>query len=226
MSLYVCGDIHGGIDLHKLTTKMFPEGKALTKDDYVVICGDCGVVWDNSKSDFYLQDWFDDKPWTTLFVDGNHENHDALDDMPVEEWNGGKVHRISDSILHLMRGQVFEIDGRKLFTMGGASSHDKIYRKEGISWWAKELPSDDEYQEAAINLAKNDNCVDYIFTHCAPDRMQTRISHWYEKDKLTNFLQVIDDTVEYKKWFFGHYHIDAEYDKKFNALYDDVVRVW
>ena len=46
-----------------------------------------------------------------VFIDGNHENYDRLSAYPVTEWRGGKVHRIADNILHLMRGQVFEIDG-------------------------------------------------------------------------------------------------------------------
>lgn len=104
----------------------------------------------------------------------NHENHDALDAYPVEFWNGGKVHKISDSIIHLMRGQVFTIEGKKFFTMGGAESHDKIYRKEGISWWPREMPSNDEYEEGLANLDKVNNQVDYILSHCAPDQLQSQ----------------------------------------------------
>jgi hypothetical protein len=44
--------------------------------------------------------------------------------FPVDEWHGGKVQYITPSILHLMRGQVFEIGGHSFFTMGGASCHD------------------------------------------------------------------------------------------------------
>ena len=50
------------------------------------------------------------------------ENFDRLDEMPVEMWCGGRVHRINDSVLHLMRGEAFDIAGRKVFCMGGARS--------------------------------------------------------------------------------------------------------
>lgn len=70
----------------------------------------------------------------------------------MTEWNGGKVHQIRPSVLHLMRSQVFTIDGVKFFTMGGAFSHDKQFRKEGVSWWSQELPSCEEYEEAERNL--------------------------------------------------------------------------
>ena len=226
MSLYVCGDTHGQIDLAKLTSKWFKEGKSLTKNDYVLICGDCGAVWGEDSIDLYLQEWFSGKPWTTLYVDGNHENHDALDRRDVEMWNGGRIHRISDSLIHLMRGQVYEIDDRKIFTMGGATSHDKEWRTEGKSWWAREMPSMAEYDEAILNLAKNDNKVDYVFSHCAPTSIHNQIKPWYENDELTKFHDVIKDSIEFKKWFFGHYHEDKDINEKFSALYDEVIKVW
>ena len=61
----------------------------------------------------YWLDWLDNKNFTTLFVDGNHENFTRLYNYPVEEWHGGKVHKIRDSVIHLMRGEIFDIDNKK-----------------------------------------------------------------------------------------------------------------
>ena len=47
-----------------------------------------------------------------------------LNAFPVYEWQGGKIHRVRPHVLHLMREQVFEINGTSFFTMGGAASHD------------------------------------------------------------------------------------------------------
>lgn len=66
----------------------------------------------------------DSQPWTTLFVDGNHENFELLDDYPVSSWHGGKVHFIKESVIHLMRGQIDTIDGQTFFTFGGGYSCD------------------------------------------------------------------------------------------------------
>ena len=118
-------------------------------------------------------DWLEYLPFTLAFVDGNHENYDAIAAYPVEEWHGGKIHRIRPHVLHLMRGQIFELEGYRFFTMGGAMSHDiedgilelddpdferKLlmlrrnprarFRINHISWWEQELPSDVEYAEA------------------------------------------------------------------------------
>ena len=87
---------------------------------------------------------FSDLPVTVLFVDGNHENFDLLNAYPVEMWKGGKVHNIKPDIIHLMRGQVFEIEGKTIFTFGGAASIDRDWRIEGESWRAQELPTYEE----------------------------------------------------------------------------------
>jgi len=99
----------------------------MTKEDYVIICGDFGGVWhkdEESPEETMVLDWLESRPFTTLFVCGNHENFDRLYQYPVEDWHSGKVHKIRESVLHLMRGQVFEIEEKKIFSFGGASSHD------------------------------------------------------------------------------------------------------
>ncbi|MDE7249846.1 MAG: metallophosphoesterase, partial [Lachnospiraceae bacterium] len=123
--IYITGDCHSNFE--RFNKSIFPEQSEMTKDDYVIICGDFGGVWDKvteSNTEKWWLDWLESKSFTTLFVDGNHENFDRLYDYPVEEWHGGKVHKIRDSVIHLMRGQVFIIDGKKIFTFGGAASHD------------------------------------------------------------------------------------------------------
>ena len=126
--IFVTGDIHGTIDIRKLTWRNFEELE-LGEDDFLIICGDFGLVWcfeddEGRDKDEEWLDWLEGKPWTTLFVDGNHENFDLLSTYPVEEWNGGKVQLIRPNVIHLMRGQIYNIDGSTFFTMGGASSHD------------------------------------------------------------------------------------------------------
>ncbi len=127
--IYVTGDIHGGFDIHKLSSKeLRSAGLRIKKDDYVIVCGDFGLVWDNKPEERYWRKWFDEKPWTTLFVDGNHENFELLNTYSVEEWHGGRIHRISEKTIHLMRGNVFSLEGASFFTFGGAASHDKEWR--------------------------------------------------------------------------------------------------
>ena len=101
-----------------------------------------------------------------LFLDGNHENFDLLNQYPVVDYLGGKAHKISENIYHLMRGEIFTIDGNKYFCMGGAESTDKEGRQEHISWWKEEIPSYAEMKHGMDNLEKHNWEVDYILTHC------------------------------------------------------------
>jgi len=228
--IFITGDTHADSDYYKLSRYLFPEGKYLTKNDYVIICGDFGGVWGNKEQDKWVQSWYDAKPWTTLFIDGNHDNHDMLDnDFEVEEWNGGKIHKITPSIYHLMRGQIYTIDGKTFFTMGGANSIDKEWRlkyeaknpNEKI-WWEQEMPSEEQMQQGIDVLKKHNNKVDYIITHDCPASIINKINENYKKDALNDYLEIINNTVEFKHWFFGHYHTDMLIDEKYHLMYDKV----
>ena len=208
--IFITGDCHA--EYGRLNTFNFPEQKEMTRDDYVIVVGDFGYWTASNKQDYQL-DWLENKPFTTLFIDGNHEafrtnryinlreQHKykkGLYDLPVEEWHGGKVHRINEAVLHLMRGQVFDINGLLFFAFGGARSHDiddgildpdeyggadtkaykakykemwkknMMFRVKGFSWWPEEMPSEEEMAEGIRNLAAHDNKVDFILSHEGP----------------------------------------------------------
>lgn len=237
--MYLTGDTHGFMDLQKLASGSFPEGKTLTKDDYVVVLGDFGLRWNDDESERWWLDWLEKKPWTTLFVDGNHENFDMLDVLPEVKWNGGWVGVVNESVLHLKRGEVYNLDGKKFFVMGGGMSVDKAYRKEGESWWARELPSEEELNHAWQNLADNQFTVDYVFTHAPPHCMMGPCGAMVDPyggsnpklmDPLTFQLQDMCDHMSFDHWYFGHMHVDRSMargmdDVQFTCLYDKVVKL-
>ena len=243
--IYITGDTHS--DFSRFTEENFPIQSEMTKDDYIIICGDFGGVWtseEESSREKDALDWLDNKSFTTLFVDGNHENYTRLYKYPMEEWNGGKVHKIRDSVLHLMRGKIFDIDNKKIFAFGGARSHDiqdgilnldeeeKIYeyRKRGayfrirdFSWWDLELPTNQEMENGIKNLEKVNYKVDYIISHCCPTSIQALINPIYKRDILTDYLQQISEKCTFKKWYFGHYHDYKQVNSQFTLLYKDIV---
>ena len=225
--IYLTGDTHGTIEIGKLSrANLAVEQVEPGEGDFVIILGDFGLVFapdGQSAEERWWLKWLDEKPWITLFVDGNHENFPRLNALPEEEWHGGRVHRVSEHVLHLMRGQVFEIEGRSFFTLGGAASHDRQFRKEGRSWWPEELPSEEELARADAALDGCGRRVDYVLTHCAPTLVQGRINPTFLPDRLTEYLQHVRDTTEFGRWYFGHYHVDREYDDGFCALYGSVV---
>ncbi len=148
--IYITGDTHS--DFTRFSTDKFSIQKEMTKKDYVIICGDFGGVWNyivESIYEKYCLDWLNEKKFTTLFVDEKHENFTRLYNYPVEEWYGGKVHKIRDSVLHLMRGEIFNIDNKNFFTFGGAKSYDI---QEGI------LNLDEE--EKYMNIEKEEHILE------------------------------------------------------------------
>ena len=59
----------------------FPEQKEMTKKDFVICLGDFGLVWNyrgESKTERFWLDWLNHKAFTTLFIDGNHDNLTGL----------------------------------------------------------------------------------------------------------------------------------------------------
>ena len=232
--IFVTGDTHRTHDIAKIEPSLFLEQLSLTKNDYMIICGDVGILWSSytkyspnaiSEDDKSAIQYWQDKYFTTLFIDGNHENHIALNSYPIEEWNGGKIHRLSDSVIHLMRGQVYTIDGKKFFTMGGADSIDKGIRTPNVSWWEDEMPSQAEYQEAMDNLEKNDFKVDYVITHDCGTQIKSRIVTVHNQhDELNQFLWHLEKTfnLQFEHWYFGHHHIDRDIDEKHTCLYNTI----
>jgi len=226
MTIYITGDTHIPIDIKKLTSKKFPEGTKLTKNDYVIICGDFGLIWTKEDAEErHWTKWLNEKPWTTLFVDGNHENHIRLQQLPKLQMFNGTVGKVSDSIFHLRRGEIYEIEGMKFFTMGGAQSHDKENRTIDITWWKEEEPNHQEINYAIDNLEKHQWNVDYVITHTIPAIFlkMCLISH-NENDSTIKFLDHVLNNLTYKKWYCGHWHINEDHGK-FEILYNKVKKI-
>ena len=246
--VFVTGDLHGNFERFK--PKYFPEQAPMTKQDIMICAGDFGGVWFGDSRDDKALAWLERLPFTLAFVDGNHENYDAIERYPMEEWHGGKIHRIRPHVLHLMRGQIFELEGYRFFTMGGARSHDiedgilelddpnferkflmlrqnprARFRINHISWWEQELPSDEEYAEARRNLDRCGWQVDYIITHCAPTSTAMMESHHNEADELTKCLQEVKEKAEYSYWLFGHYHDNRAIDSKHIMLWEQIIQI-
>lgn len=148
--------------------------------------------------------------------------------FPEEQWQGGTIRRIRPSVIMLERGEIFNIANTMFFCMGGARSVDRAYRKEGISYWPDEMPSQYEYKKAANNLEKVNFNVDYILTHCAPNYLVDKLFPYENQhDELTSFLEkYVRANTTFSRWFMGHYHIDRSYDnQKYNILYNDILEL-
>lgn len=222
--IFVTGDTHGDRDRFRLN-----DIKKISSGDTLIVCGDFGYIFSRGESEEEYLNFLAALPFCLVFVDGNHENFDRLESYPVEMWNGGKVHVIrrdgnsNPKVIHLMRGQIFEIEGKKIFTFGGGYSIDKNRRMRGYSWWEREMPTDAEMNEAICNLKENDYAVDYIITHTAPEETMSIFHPFHEEEKrLNNFLEWIRESTQYQQWFFGHLHRDEDFWRNQTVLWSEI----
>lgn len=251
--IFITGDCHA--DWKKFSKERFPEQAEMTRDDFVIVCGDFGL-WHDDKTERWWFKWFEEKNFTVLFVDGNHENFDRLySEFEVVYFHGGKAHKIRDNVYHLMRGYVFDLCGKKFFAFGGARSHDiqdgvlnfedyksakdlvKDYNKRTaagqmlrinhISWWEQEVPSEEEMQRGIKNLQKAKFKVDYVITHTLPQSIITCI---YGKnsdiDKTSQYFdELLDKGLKFKKWMCGHLHQDRDVLGDYHIYYNQIERI-
>lgn len=225
--IVITGDKHIPIDCMPLLEylKLNP----LTKRDYLIITGDIGFMWHKSNKYKRAFEWFKKQEFTTLFVDGNHENFPFLNSFPIQIWNKGKVHMLSENIIHLMRGQVFEIEGKTFFTFGGATSVDKEVRQLGVSWYEEEMPTTAEYEEGLVNLDLHNWKVDYIITHCCSNDVFNEINLGKNMqpmpNTLMNYFDYINNTAMFDKWYFGHLHLEEVVCNEHICLFNSMVEL-
>ncbi len=220
--IYITGDIHGELCRFKDS-----EIRKVKKGDTLIVCGDFGFLWDGGKKEEKVLKKLGNKKYTILFLDGTHENFDLLNKYPVTDWNGGKVHHICGNLYHLMRGQVYEIEGKKIFAFGGGDSGDKLLRTEAGKWWACEMPSLEEMRAGLKNLKTAGLAVDYIVTHEPPPRMDNIARPGSQRPESRNQLQAffteVARQVQYQKWFFGSIHTDRKITYKNYAVFTRVL---
>lgn len=216
--IYVTGDMHGEQEKLLAAERDTP----LREGDTLIVCGDFGYIFRNDERERAFLDEVENRPYTLCFVDGNHENFPAIYAYPEEIWNGGRVHRIRKNIYHLMRGQVFQLEEKRVFTMGGAYSIDRHFRTEGVSWWPEERPCREEYDEATRNLLACGKKVDYILTHIMPLKT-IRQGGWFPDPhdlELTSYLEWILYQVQYQHWYCGHFHADCDLPGKITLMWN------
>jgi len=226
--MFLTGDTHGLLEIEKLRANNFPLGESLTRDDLVVVLGDFGLLWNDPprRDELRALEELEASPWTTLFVDGNHENFRLLRALPEEERFGAPVGVISPHVLHLRRGYVYILGGKRCFVFGGARSVDRHRRTAGKSWWPEEIPSAAEYRRGLDSLEAESWKVDWILTHTAPNHILRALDlyKFLAGDPVSTYLDEIYREVAYEKWFCGHLHRNKVFrDDRIVVLRENIV---
>ena len=140
MHVLVTGDVHGDILL------LLEMVRSIENDEMLFVTGDFGLFWFdiNSNSDKYtiLNNMLESKNAYIVFVDGNHENHNFINRTEISEFCGAKCHKLLPRVIHIMRGEIVNIDGIKIFCFGGAYSVDRFWREKNKTYFEEELPNE------------------------------------------------------------------------------------
>lgn len=215
--IYITGDIHGSLEpIFDLVEKYEPK-----EDDIIVILGDVAVNYTGRLRDKFIKEEMNNIGVTFFCIHGNHENRPQnIASYQEKNWNGGRVLYEEDypNILFPVDGDIFELEGNKCIVIGGAYSVDKFYRmRNGYNWWPDEQPSPTikEYVEKQV---KN-NKIDVVFSHTCPYKyiptecFLSGIDQSKVDNSTEQWLDTIEEAIEYKAWYLGHWHTDKRIDK-------------
>ena len=215
--IYYTGDIHGS----HFELAAFCRRFKLTEEDTVVLLGDVGANYYGGKRDQELKYALNKLKPTILCIHGNHEMRpSSIPTYLTKEWNGGLVwyEEKYPNLLFAKDGELFTLEGLRHFVIGGAYSVDKFYRlSRHYGWWADEQPSEEIKAYVTKQLATHS--VDIILSHTCPFKYEPSevflpgIDQSTVDDSTERWLDRIEDTVDYKAWFCGHWHVDKRIDK-------------
>ncbi len=209
--IYFISDVHE--DINFIGLKKYLE--IATKNDLLIILGDVGLNFQDTKQNRLFTEQFLSIDKNIAFIEGNHENFAYLDNFPTEKWNGGTVNRLTDKIVRLIRGNIYEIDGYKFFTFGGCKSSKK-WKEQGL-WHFGEEPTLEQIDFAKNTLIQHANTVDFVLTH-----KYEIIGQGENSPLLVDLCKFIDQNVSYKKWLSGHWHREYSLDDKHIYLHENL----
>ena len=212
--IYITGDTHGDYEI-------FNERRLgqLKKGDTLIIAGDFGFIWDNSKEEIKNLKKLSKKKFDILFVEGAHENFERLKEYEEVPLHEGTARRIADNVYCLNRGELYRIEDTTIFAMGGGLSPEADQTQESPS-----MPTDEELEYAVVNLQEQRRHVDLIITHEAPASVKRMIDRSAEINDLNIFLDTVMHNTRYRKWYFGSLHTDRAVSENLICVFEEVYK--
>lgn len=222
---YITGDTHG--DFERI--EYFCNDNKTNIDDVLIILGDAGINYYNNKKDIERKEYIKKFPITLFCIHGNHEcRPQTIKTYKEKKWNRGIVffEEAYPNILFAKDGEVYDIEGNKCIVIGGAYSVDKGYRLEmGYRWFADEQP--DDVIKKHVEQQIQGNKIDIVLSHTCPIKYEPveffmSCVDQSSVDKSTEiWLGKIEESLDYKKWYCGHYHCYKIIDKM-RFLFDTI----
>lgn len=228
--IYITGDKHGDFnDIFNFCTKY-----KTTREDILIVLGDAGINYFASERDYILKNSLLQYAITFFCVHGNHEERpENIKSYKTKEFHNGLVSYEEDypNILFAKDGEIYDFNDKKVLVIGGAYSIDKHTRLElGYIWYESEQPNDEIKRRVVDVLGEHNNKVDIILSHTCPFKYlpyevflqgvdQSKVDQSTE-----HFLDKIESTTIYDKWYCGHFHTDKTVDK-LRFMFNDIIEL-
>ena len=217
--IYITGDTHR--DFTRILFLTYQN--KTTINDIIIILGDAGINFYDKATDDTLKKQLSQEPITFFCIHGNHEKRpQTINTYKEKQFKGGTVYyeEAYPNLLFAKDGEIYNFNNKKVLVIGGAYSVDKEYRQTlGYGWWEDEQPSQEIKDRILETIKNNNNKVDIVLSHTCPYKYlpyevfipgidQSTVDQSTEK-----FLDDIENTLNYKKWYCGHYHTEKLVDK-------------
>jgi len=228
--IYLTGDTHG--DFRRVAH--FCDTVESKKDDILIILGDAGLNYYGNPKDKRLKEVLCELPITLFCIHGNHEKRpESLPAYKETEWDGGTVYMEPEypSLLFAKDGEIYNLDGKRCISIGGAYSVDKYHRlANNWGWWPDEQPSEDIKKRVEQRLDAENWTVDIVLSHTCPLKYIPTEVFLKGIDQSTvdngteEWLDKIENKLSYSRWYCGHYHTNKTIDKM-RFLFEDFLEL-
>ena len=211
--IYITGDTHRDF------TRF--EKIELNEDDIVIILGDVGINYFLNEGDIKYKEYLKKYKNKFFCIRGNHEERpENINNYKEVDMFNGKVYTQDNypNLIFAKDGEMYNINGKNILVIGGAYSVDKDYRLlYGLNWFKDEQLSKEEM--ANIYKKVKGKHFDIVLTHTCPHKYEPVEMFLSEVDQskvdrtMEFFLEKIEESITYDKWYCGHYHTEKIIDK-------------
>lgn len=211
--IYITGDTHREFyRLHDIEKN---------KNNMLIILGDVGINYYLDERDEILKERLNSYNIKLFCVQGNHEERPQNKSTYKEvDMFDGRVFIEEEypNLIFAKNGELYDIDNKKVLVIGGAYSVDKNYRIiYGYPWFKDEQLSKEE-MDNILNKYRGQH-IDIVLSHTCPLKYEPTevfikdIDQYHVDKSMENFLDKIEQSIDYDKWYCGHYHTEKQIDK-------------
>lgn len=211
--IYITGDTHREFyRLHDIEKN---------KNNMLIILGDVGINYYLDERDKKLKEQLNSYNIKLFCVQGNHEERPENISVYKEiDMFGGKVFVEEEypNLILAKNGELYDIDNKKVLVIGGAYSVDKNYRITYGHPWFKDEQLSKEEMDNILKKYKGQH-IDIVLSHTCPLKYEPTevfmegIDQSDVDKSMEKFLDKVEETIDYDKWYCGHYHTEKQIDK-------------